>query len=150
MVWNYQNADGSLKKIICVIHYNFRHTFVPYTCSMDLLLCSSLFHQLYQEAAACFWAAEQKRWRMRITGITSVRQNPAQWRQLTSISSRTVYVRCRCGRIKTESHAGCSVLTAVQWIWLCVANYGNPVIVYTLAPLLISPAAVCLLMVVLA
>jgi len=88
MVWNYQNADGSLK-IICVIHYNFRHTFVPYTCSMDLLLCSSLFHQLYQEAAACFWAAEQKRWRMRITGITSVRQNPAQWRQLTSISSRT-------------------------------------------------------------
>jgi len=31
MVWNYQNADCSLKKsIYCVIYYNFRHTFVPY------------------------------------------------------------------------------------------------------------------------
>jgi len=30
MVWNYQNADCSLRKNYCVIYYNFRHTFVPY------------------------------------------------------------------------------------------------------------------------
>jgi len=30
MVWNYQNADCSLRKKIIVIYYNFRHTFVPY------------------------------------------------------------------------------------------------------------------------
>jgi len=30
MVWNYQNADYSLRKKI-VIYYNFRHTFVPYS-----------------------------------------------------------------------------------------------------------------------
>ena len=31
MVWNYQNADCSLrKKFHCVIYYNFRQTFVPY------------------------------------------------------------------------------------------------------------------------
>ena len=29
MVRNYQNAD-SIKKIYCVIYYNFLHTFVPY------------------------------------------------------------------------------------------------------------------------
>ena len=30
MVWNYQNADCSLKKIIyCVVYYNFRHSVVP-------------------------------------------------------------------------------------------------------------------------
>jgi len=31
MVWNYQDADCSLKKIYCVILYYFRHTVVPYT-----------------------------------------------------------------------------------------------------------------------
>jgi len=31
VVWNYQNADCSLrKKCYCVIYYNFRHTFIPY------------------------------------------------------------------------------------------------------------------------
>jgi len=30
MIWNYQNADCSLRKKYCVIRYNFRHTFVPY------------------------------------------------------------------------------------------------------------------------
>jgi len=30
MVWNYENADCSFKKLIyCVVYYNFRHTFVP-------------------------------------------------------------------------------------------------------------------------
>jgi len=32
MVWNYQNADCSLRrKFYCVIYCNFRHIFVPYT-----------------------------------------------------------------------------------------------------------------------
>jgi len=30
MVWNYQNADCSLRKKYSIVYYNFRHTFVPY------------------------------------------------------------------------------------------------------------------------
>ena len=38
MVWNYQNADCSLrKKFYCVICYNLRHTFVPYSNSIKQL-----------------------------------------------------------------------------------------------------------------
>ena len=35
-VWNYQNADCSLrKKLLCVIYYNFRHNFAP-SCELHI------------------------------------------------------------------------------------------------------------------
>jgi len=45
MVWNYQNADCSFKKIYCVIYYNFRHSLVPYKhwCWWQLCRVSSSF-----------------------------------------------------------------------------------------------------------
>ena len=36
MVWNYQNADYSFKKLIhCVIYYNFPHTFIRYKTHLN-------------------------------------------------------------------------------------------------------------------
>ena len=49
VVWNYQNADCSLrKKCYCVIYYNFRHTFIPYfmACSHNRPVCCFFVPQL--------------------------------------------------------------------------------------------------------
>ena len=50
-VWNYQNADCSLrKKIYRVIYYNFRHTFVPYRKVMIVDTNLKLLHKWWHAA----------------------------------------------------------------------------------------------------
>jgi len=65
MVWNYQNADCSIRKKYCVIYYNFRHTFVPYCYAIDCSLLTSTFTWVYVssvlcttlQVASCIWPA---------------------------------------------------------------------------------------------
>jgi len=89
------------------------------------------------------WIGDQW-WRMYISGtsytcvasestpVTSLHQHPRPWCADADGLRRA-----------SEARAGCSVLTVVQWIWLCVANCGHLVIV-DIAPSRSYPAA-CLL-----
>jgi len=109
MVWNYQNADCSLRKeFYCIIYYNFRHTFVPY--SGDNMTASrgdwrnvaaegqhSPHRSLPEEPNLL--PSIQPRWQPNISSCTIMFPSVVHYSSTDSTQIRASILICRCLRL---------------------------------------------------
>jgi len=102
---DYQNAACCLKKLCCVIYYNFRHTFVPYRhclhsmqCRVSVMVrCLSVCLSYSLAAAACgrFAALGQAGRRYQLTAA-----RPLPWQY----GAAAAVVRWQCHIVTIAEH----------------------------------------------